>query len=68
MGEFTKRWIIQKRRARRQRLDKLRKRYTAARSDSERAAIIAKARQVSPQITEDQFLEPIRPGGAKQVS
>jgi len=68
MGEFTKRWIIQKRRARRQRLDKLRKRYTAARSDSERAAIIAKARQVSPQITEDQFLGPIHPGGAKQVS
>jgi len=68
MGEFTKRWIIQKRRARRQRLDKLRKRYTAARSDSERAAIIAKARQVSPQITEDQFLEPIHPGGAKQAS
>jgi len=68
MGEFTKRWIIQKRRARRQRLDKLRKRYTAARSDSERAAIIAKARQVSPQITEDQFLGPIHPDGAKQAS
>lgn len=35
MGAFTKRWIIQKRRTRRQKLDKLRKRYVAAHSDAE---------------------------------
>ena len=60
MGAFTKRWTIQKRSTRRQKLDKLRRRYTAARTDSERTAILAKARQVSPQILEAEFLGPIR--------
>jgi hypothetical protein len=64
MGAFTKRWTIQKRRARRQRLDKLRKRYSAARSDTDRASIVAKARQVSPQMTEEEFLSPIRAASA----
>jgi len=62
MGAFTKRWTIQKRRTRRQKLDKLRRRYTAARSDSERATIFAKVRQVSPQILEAEFLGPIQSG------
>jgi hypothetical protein len=66
MGEFTKRWMIQRRRARRQKLDKLHKRYTEARSEADRATIVAKARQVSPQITEEQFLGPIRAAGAAQ--
>jgi hypothetical protein len=60
MGAFTKRWIIQRRRTRRLKLDKLRRRYAEARSDTERTAILAKARQVSPQISEQQFLELIR--------
>jgi len=64
MGEFTKRWTIQRRRARRQKLDKLRKRYTEARSDADRATIVAKARKVSPQITEEQFMAPIPAAGA----
>lgn len=64
MGAFTKRWTIQKRRGRRQRLDKLRKRYGAARSDTDRASILAQARQVSPQMTEEEFLGPIRAGTA----
>ena len=60
MGAFTKRWIIQRRRTRRLKLDKLRRRYAEARSDTERTAILAKARQVSPQISEQQFLQLIR--------
>jgi hypothetical protein len=60
MGAFTKRWIIKKRRTRRLKLDKLRKRYVAARTDTERTSIIAKARQVSPQISQEQFLAPIQ--------
>jgi hypothetical protein len=62
MGAFTKRWIIQRRRTRRQKLDKLRRRYGKARSDTERTAILAKARQVSPQISEQEFLQPIGSG------
>jgi hypothetical protein len=62
MGAFTKRWIIQRRRTRRLKLDKLRRRYAEARSDTERTAILAKARQVSPQISEQQFLQLIRSG------
>jgi hypothetical protein len=65
MGAFTKRWTIRKRRTRRQKLDKLRRRYTAARSDSERATILAKARQVSPQILEAEFLGPVQSGTAR---
>jgi hypothetical protein len=60
MGAFTKRWIIQKRRARREKLDKLRKRYGEARSEADRASIVAKARRVSPQMAEEEFLAPIR--------
>jgi hypothetical protein len=60
MGAFTKRWVIRKRRTRRQKLDKLRKQYTAARSEADRSAIVAKAQQVSPQLSTEQFLGPIQ--------
>jgi hypothetical protein len=60
MGAFTKRWIIRKRRTRRLKLDKLRKQYTAARSEADRGAIVAKAQQVSPQLSTEQFLGPIQ--------
>jgi hypothetical protein len=68
MGAFTKRWTIRKRRTRREKLDTLRRRYTAAGSDSERAAILAKARQVSPQILEAEFLGTIRSGTTARSS
>jgi len=68
MGAFTKRWTIQKRRARRQKLEKLRRRYVEAGSDTERASIIiAKARQVSPQISQEEFLRPIRSGSTARA-
>lgn len=59
MGAFTKRWTIQRRLARRQKLDQLRKRYREARSDDDRVAIIGKVRKVSS-ISEEEFLGPIR--------
>ena len=62
MGAFTKRWVIRKRRSRREKIDKLRKRYAAVSSDAERNAIIKKARRVSPQMSVEEFLSPIQRG------
>lgn len=58
MGAFTKRWLINKRRRRKLKINLLRRRYEAARNDADRTAIIKKAQQVSPQITLEQFLGP----------
>lgn len=60
MGAFTKRWTIRKRRTRRQKIDLLRKRYTAADSEAQRAAIVKKAQLISPQMTVENFLGPMR--------
>jgi hypothetical protein len=62
IGAFTKRWIIRKRRSRREKIDKLRKRYAAISSDAERNTIIKKARRVSPQMSVEEFLGPIQRG------
>jgi hypothetical protein len=56
MGAFTKRWLIDKRRGRKLKINLLRRRYASARTEAERAAIIKKAQVVSPQITAEQFL------------
>lgn len=58
MGAFTKRWIIRKRRTRKEKITLLRKRYAAAKSEAERHAIVQKARKVAPQMTSEQFLGP----------
>jgi hypothetical protein len=63
MGAFTKRWVIRRRRSRRQKIDLLRRRYMASTSETQRSAIIKKAQEVSPQITADEFLAPIRKEG-----
>ena len=68
MGAFTKRWTIQRRRARRLKLNRLRKRYGEARSEGDRASIVAKARQVSPQMTAEEFLGPIQARSASRQS
>jgi len=65
MGAFTKRWLIRKRRTRKLKINLLRRRYAAARTDAERTAIIKKAQQVSPQITAEQFLAS-SPAGVKK--
>jgi len=56
MGAFTKRWLIRKRRTRKLKINLLRRRYHAARNDADRAAIVKKVHQVSPQMTMEQFL------------
>jgi len=60
MGAFTKRWVIDKRRGRRQKISRLRQRYQAAKSDGDRAAILKKAHKVSPQMSVEQFLSPTK--------
>jgi len=60
VGAFTKRWVIDRRRGRRQKINLLRKRYGAAKSEEDRSAIIKKAQQVSPQMSVDEFLGPIK--------
>ena len=58
MGAFTKRWVIRRRRSRRQKIDLLRRRYLAATSETQRSAIVKKAQQVSPQMSVAEFLGP----------
>lgn len=60
MGAFTKRWVIRRRRSRKQKINLLRRRYTAANSETLRNAIVKKAQQVSPQMTAEEFLGPIQ--------
>jgi hypothetical protein len=60
MGAFTKRWLINKRRTRRHKIDLLRKRYLAADSEAQRNAILKKAQLVSPQMTVEEFLSTIK--------
>lgn len=59
MGAFTKRWLINKRRTRRHKIDLLRRRYTKADSENQRNAILQKAHLVSPQMTTEEFLKTI---------
>ena len=60
MGAFTKRWLINKRRTRRHKIDLLRKRYLAADSEAQHNAILKKAQLVSPQMTVEEFLSTIQ--------
>jgi hypothetical protein len=65
MGAFTKRWVIRKRRSRRQKIDLLRRKYQTADSETQRNGIVKKAQQVSPQMTVQEFLGPIQKNGDK---
>ena len=65
MGAFTKRWLIRKRRTRKLKINLLRRRYHAARNEADRAAIIKKVQQVSPQMTMEQFLQTAKENGKK---
>lgn len=60
MGAFTKRWLINKRRTRKHKIDLLRRRYLAADSETLRNAILKKAQLVSPQMTVEEFLSTIK--------
>jgi hypothetical protein len=65
MGAFTKRWLIRKRRTRKLKINLLRRRYHAARNEADRAAIVKKVQQVSPQMTMEQFLQTAKENGKK---
>jgi hypothetical protein len=59
MGAPSTRGEIQRRRRRREKIDILRRRYAKAGSDTEREAIWGKARQLSPQMSYEEFRGPI---------
>jgi len=61
---------IRRRRTRKEKIDILRRRYDQARSEDEREAIWAKARQLSPLMSQEEFRQPSarRPLRAKQQS
>jgi hypothetical protein len=65
MGAFTKRWTIDRRRTRRHKIKALRKRYQAAGSEAQRAAILQKALQTSPKMSLEDFLGPMQKEGAE---
>lgn len=58
MSAPSRRPEIRRRRARKQKTDKLRSLYTAAKSDSERNRIITKAQKMNPAFNLNEFLKP----------
>jgi hypothetical protein len=60
MGRQQRMIDINRRRARHSKLGKLRKRYAAARNDSERQKVLAKVARVAPTITKERFLAPLQ--------
>ena len=57
MGAFSRRPEIDRRRARKERILKLRRRYALAKSEPERRAILDKVYKMSPNMTVAQFAE-----------
>ena len=51
---------IRRRRARKEKVALLRKRYAAAKSEGDRARIVEKLRRLSPTFSMDEFLKPIQ--------
>jgi hypothetical protein len=51
---------IRRRRARKEKIALLRKRYASANSDLERNRVVEKLRRVSPTFSMEEFLKPIR--------
>lgn len=50
---------LRQRRARKEKLAKLRDRYASAKSEGERAAILDKMHRVAPWLSQDEFLAPL---------
>jgi hypothetical protein len=55
---------IRRRRARKEKVALLRKRYAAAKSEGDRAHIVEKLRRLSPTFSMEEFLKPIQAGKA----
>jgi hypothetical protein len=61
MPKHSRKSEISRRRARRQKVRKLRKRYTAARTDGERAHLLSKLGRVAPSLPVQRFIESASP-------
>ena len=59
MSAPSRRPEIRRRRTRTEKIDKLRKRYAAAKNDAERSKLTDKLKKVSIGISLDQFVKPI---------
>ncbi len=59
MSTPSRRSEIRRRRTRTEKIDKLRKRYAAAKNDAERSKLTDKLQKVSIGISLDQFVKPI---------
>ncbi len=65
MGAHSKTPVIRRRRARKEKIAKLRQRYAASTSDAERTRILEKLKKLSPLMSREQFLQG---GGPKPPS
>jgi hypothetical protein len=65
MGRHTRKSEINRRRQRRQKLKSVRKRYTTAKTESERSKQVEKLRRVAPGLTKDWFQASSAPAAAK---
>jgi hypothetical protein len=61
MGAHSKTPVIRRRRARKEKIAKLRKRYLASTSDSEHGKILEKLKKLSPMMSREQFLRENKP-------
>ncbi len=62
MGAVTRLQQIRRRRARREKLSKLRERYRAAKSSADRERLLEKMKRVAPWLSVEEFLKPLRAG------
>lgn len=62
MGRQTRTSEIHRRRQRRQKLDHLRRRYAAAKTDGERALVLSQVQKVSPGTLADVFVAAVKAG------
>lgn len=59
MSGFSRKPEIRRRRARKEKIAKLRRRYAATKSDSDQKKILEKVRRVSPTLSTEEFLKPL---------
>ncbi len=61
MSAPSRRPEIRRRRTRKHSIHALRRRYAAAKSESERQQVFARAQRLSPQLTVEEFTAPLQP-------
>ena len=63
MSAPSRRPEIRRRRTRKDKINTLRRRYAAAKSDADRSQIFARVRRLSPTITVEEFTAPLQASG-----